>query len=225
MGVTFDRLSSITTALNDSRADIKQILHVVPTVFQNFVNIYQLMQGAMSGIIALNNFADIQQWICSSIEAAARRGLDRVAKLCMQYVEPIIKNRIYNFLPFGLNPFVGPQARPNEITYSEERLRPDFVPPEPPAPPAAPRHCPPSRLRCPSRAGAGRRGPEPRSAGADGSAGAPLMRRAIVVVLSVASIAVLPGCAGWHGLNSLTLPGTAGGDRAPTPSRRSCPMW
>lgn len=37
------------------------------------------------------------------------------------------------------------------------------------------------------------------------------MRRAIVAVLSVASIAALPGCAGWHGLNSLTLPGTAGG--------------
>ncbi|MCV6977516.1 virulence factor Mce family protein [Mycobacterium bourgelatii] len=149
MGVTFDRLSSITTALNDSRADIKQILHVVPTVFQNFVNIYQPAQGAMSGIIALNNFADIQQWICSSIEAAARRGLDRVAKLCMQYVEPIIKNRIYNFLPFGLNPFVGPQARPNEITYSEERLRPDFVPPEPPAPPAAPEALPAEQAAVP----------------------------------------------------------------------------
>ncbi|CAM2965053.1 MCE family protein [Mycobacterium intermedium] len=145
IGVTFDRLSSITTALNDSRADIKQILHVVPTVFQNFVNIYQPAQGAMSGIIALNNFADIQQWICSSIEAASRRGLDRVSKLCMQYVEPIIKNRIYNFLPFGLNPFVGPQARRNEITYSEDRLRPDYMPPEPPALPE-PLAAPPEAL-------------------------------------------------------------------------------
>lgn len=133
IGVTFDRLSSITTALNDSRADIKQILHVVPTVFQNFTNIYQPAQGAMTGIIALNNFADIPQWICSSIEAASRLNLDRVSKLCLQYVEPIIKNRIYSYIPAGINPFVGPQARPNEITYSDERLRPDFGPP--PAPP------------------------------------------------------------------------------------------
>ena len=75
IGVTFDRLSSVTTALNDSRADIKQILHVVPTVFQNFMNIYQPAQGAMTGIIALNNFADIPQWICSSIESASQARL------------------------------------------------------------------------------------------------------------------------------------------------------
>ncbi|MGB8390878.1 MCE family protein, partial [Mycobacterium sp.] len=97
MGVTFDRLNSITTALNDSRGDIKQILHVAPTVIQNFMNIYQPAQSAMTGIIALNNFADIPQFICSSIEAASRARLARVSKLCLQYINPIIKNRIYNY--------------------------------------------------------------------------------------------------------------------------------
>ncbi|ORA83258.1 MCE family protein [Mycobacterium malmoense] len=134
-GVTFDRLGSITTALNDSRGDIKQILHVAPTVFQNFMNIYQPAQSAMTGIIALNNFADIPQWICSSIEAASRLRLDRVSKLCLQYINPIIKNRIYNYIPAGINPFVGTQARPNEITYSEDRLRPGYTPPESTPPP------------------------------------------------------------------------------------------
>lgn len=135
MGVTFDRLGSITTALNDSRGDIKQILHVAPTVFQNFMNIYQPAQSAMTGIIALNNFADIPQWICSSIEAASRLRLDRVSKLCLQYINPIIKNRIYNYIPAGINPFVGTQARPNEITYSEDWLRPGYTPPESTPPP------------------------------------------------------------------------------------------
>jgi phospholipid/cholesterol/gamma-HCH transport system substrate-binding protein len=152
MGVTFDRLSSITTALNDSRGDIKQILHIAPTVFQNFLNIYQPAQSAMTGIIALNNFADIPQWICSAIEAASRARLSRVSKLCLEYLNPIIKNRIYNYIPAGLNPFVGTQARPNEITYSEDRLRPGYTPPQatqtpdtpppadgsPPAPPQQP---------------------------------------------------------------------------------------
>jgi phospholipid/cholesterol/gamma-HCH transport system substrate-binding protein len=55
----------------------------------------------------------------------------------MQYLAPIIKNRQYNFLPVGLNPFVGASTRPNEITYSEDRLRPDFVPPGPAEAPAA----------------------------------------------------------------------------------------
>lgn len=135
VGVTFDRLGSITTALNDSRGDIKQILHIAPTVFQNFLNIYQPAQSAMTGIIALNNFADIPQWICSSIEAASRLRLDRVSKLCLQYIDPIIKNRIYNYIPAGINPFVGTQARPNEITYSEDWLRPGAAPPPEAAPP------------------------------------------------------------------------------------------
>jgi phospholipid/cholesterol/gamma-HCH transport system substrate-binding protein len=135
MGVTFDRLSSITTALNDSRGDIKQILHIAPTVFQNFLNIYQPAQSAMTGIMALNNFADIPQFICSSIEAASRARLARVSKLCLQYINPIIKNRIYNYIPAGINPFVGTQARPNEITYSEDWLRPGYTPPPPPAGP------------------------------------------------------------------------------------------
>ncbi|MEE2852419.1 MAG: MCE family protein [Actinomycetota bacterium] len=135
-GVTFDRLGSITTALNDSRGDIKQILHIAPTVFQNFLNIYQPAQSAMTGILALNNFADIPQFICSSIEAASRARLARVSKLCLQYLNPIIKNRIYNYIPAGINPFVGTQARPSEITYSEDWLRPGYTPPPgAPAPP------------------------------------------------------------------------------------------
>ena len=134
-GVTFDRFNSITTALNDSRGDIKQVLHIAPTVFQNFLNIYQPAQSAMTGIIALNNFADIPAFICSSIEAASRARLDRVSKLCLQYINPIIKNRIYNYIPAGLNPFVGTQARPSEITYSEDRLRPGYTPPADAVPP------------------------------------------------------------------------------------------
>jgi phospholipid/cholesterol/gamma-HCH transport system substrate-binding protein len=83
----------------------------------------------MTGILALNNFADIPQFICSSIEAASRARLARVSKLCLQYLNPIIKNRIYNYIPAGINPFVGTQARPSEITYSEDWLRPGYTPP------------------------------------------------------------------------------------------------
>jgi phospholipid/cholesterol/gamma-HCH transport system substrate-binding protein len=149
VGVTFDRLGSITTALNDSRGDIKQILHIAPTVFQNFLNIYQPAQSAMTGIIALNNFADIPQWICSSIEAASRARLARVSKLCLQYINPIIKNRIYNYIPAGINPFVGTQARPSEITYSEDSLRPGYQPPDATPPPEAPA-APPAPADTPS---------------------------------------------------------------------------
>ena len=54
---------------------------------------------------------------------------------CTQYLAPIIKNRQYNYPPLGINPFAGAVARPNEITYSEDWLRPDYVPPPGPPPP------------------------------------------------------------------------------------------
>ncbi|APE18356.1 mammalian cell entry protein [Mycobacterium sp. WY10] len=134
LGQTFDHLNAITTALNDSRGDIKQALHIAPTVFSNFTNIYQPAQSAITGILAPVNFAETVQFICSSIQAASREGAEQSAKLCTQYLAPIIKNRQYNYPPLGINPFVGTVARPNEITYSEDRLNPHLPPRDAPSP-------------------------------------------------------------------------------------------
>jgi phospholipid/cholesterol/gamma-HCH transport system substrate-binding protein len=64
--------------------------------------------------------------------------------LCVQYLAPIIKNRQYNFPPLGQNLFVGATTRPNELTYSEDWLRPDYIPPPGPAPAQAPSPAGPS---------------------------------------------------------------------------------
>ena len=136
-GVTTDKLASITTALNQSLDDIKQTLHIGPTAFQNFVNIYQPAQGTLTGALAVNNFANPINFICGAIQAASRLGAAESAKLCVQYLAPIVKNRQYNFPPLGLNLPVGATARPNELTYSEDWLRPDYVPP-PSSPAPAP---------------------------------------------------------------------------------------
>jgi phospholipid/cholesterol/gamma-HCH transport system substrate-binding protein len=143
LGTTSDKLASVTQAVNDSLGDVKQLLHVAPTAFQNFLNIYQPAQATLSGALAFNNFANPIQFLCSAVEAASRRGAKESAKLCVQYLAPIFKNRQYNFPPLGENLFVGASGRPNELTYSEDWLRPDYVPPLPPAsdpgnpPPAA----------------------------------------------------------------------------------------
>jgi phospholipid/cholesterol/gamma-HCH transport system substrate-binding protein len=137
LGVTFDHLNAITTALNDSRGDVKQVLHIAPTVFQNFMNIYQPAQSAVTGILAPVNFANTVQFICSAIQAASRENWEQSSKLCVQYLAPIIKNRQYNFPPLGINPFAGASARPNEITYSEDRLNPHLPPQVPANTPAA----------------------------------------------------------------------------------------
>ncbi|MDT5066321.1 MAG: phospholipid/cholesterol/gamma-HCH transport system substrate-binding protein, partial [Mycobacterium sp.] len=42
-----------------------------------------------------------------------------------------------NFPPLGINPFAGASARPNEITFSEDRLNPHLPPQVPANTPAA----------------------------------------------------------------------------------------
>jgi phospholipid/cholesterol/gamma-HCH transport system substrate-binding protein len=129
LGTTSEKLAGVTQVLNDNLADIKQLLHVAPNAFQNFLNIYQPAQGTLTGALAANNLANPLQFICGAVQAASRLGAEQSAKLCMQYMAPIVKNRQINFFPFGLNPFVGATARPNEVTYSEDWLRPDYIPP------------------------------------------------------------------------------------------------
>ena len=129
LGTTTDRLSSISTALVQSMDDIKQALHVAPTAFQNVNNIFEPAHGSAVGTIAVNQFSNPITFLCGAIQAASRLGAEQASKLCVQYLAPIIKNRQYNFPPLGFNFVVGPKARPNEVTYSEDWLRPDYVPP------------------------------------------------------------------------------------------------
>lgn len=160
VGTTSDKLASVTTALNQSLGDIKQTLHITPVAFSNFLNIYQPAQATFSGAIAINNFANPISFLCGAIQAASRLNAEQSAKLCVQYLAPIIKNRQINFPPLGENLVVGASARPNELTYSEDWLRPDYVPP--PGPNAA---APPSTLGAPLAAEApgpiGDAGPPP----------------------------------------------------------------
>ena len=130
VGTTTDKLSEVTAALGESIDDIEQALHLLPSTLANYVNIYQPAQGSVTGVLAGTNFSNPIEFLCGAIQAASRMGAEQSAKLCVQYLAPIVKNRQYNFLlPIGFNAFVGAQARPNEVTYSEDWLRPDYVPP------------------------------------------------------------------------------------------------
>jgi phospholipid/cholesterol/gamma-HCH transport system substrate-binding protein len=139
LGTTTDKLASITKAFVDSLDDVKQTLHVLPNVVANVNNVYEPALGAISGILSINNFANPISFVCGAIQAASRLNNEQSAKLCVQYLAPIVKNRQYNNPPIGLNPIVNAQARPNEITYSEDWMRPDHQPsPTAQFPPDAP---------------------------------------------------------------------------------------
>ncbi|MGJ6126702.1 MCE family protein [Mycolicibacterium sp. Y3] len=130
LGATADKLASVSSALTAGIDDIKQALHVAPNALQNLMNTYQPAQATMGGAYAFNNFADPITFLCGAIQAASRLGAEQSAKLCVQYLAPIVKNRQYNFPPLGENLIVGAAARPNEVTYSEDWMRPDYVPPQ-----------------------------------------------------------------------------------------------
>ncbi|MGV0848859.1 MCE family protein [Mycolicibacterium phlei] len=138
LSTTSQKLSSVTQVLHESIDDIKQTLHLAPHVVQNFLNVYQPAQASTTGALVINNFADPISFVCGAIQAASRLGAEQSAKLCVQYLAPIVKNRQYNFPPLGQNLFVGTQARPNEVTYSEDWMRPDYIPPQLPEPTAPP---------------------------------------------------------------------------------------
>ena len=149
LGVTSDKATEVVGALAGSLDDVKQGLHVFPTALANFINVFQPAHASVNGTLSGSNFANPLQFICGAVEAASRLGAADSAKLCMQYMAPIIKNRQYNFLgPIGLNgaPLltsglpvlpITAAARPNEVTFSEDWLRPDYVPPAAPTDPAS----------------------------------------------------------------------------------------
>ncbi len=134
LGMTSDELTSVSQTLVGRLDDIKQILHVTPGTLQGLSNTYQPAQASLSTTPVLNNFANPLEFLCGAVQAASRLGAEQSSKLCVQYLAPIVKNRQMNFPPIGLNLFVGAQARPNEITYSEDWMRPDYVPPQPVSP-------------------------------------------------------------------------------------------
>jgi phospholipid/cholesterol/gamma-HCH transport system substrate-binding protein len=134
LGTTSDKLAALTTTLNESLEDIKQVVHVGAPAFSNFLNIYEPAQGALTGALSTNLFQNPLQFLCGAIQAASRLGAEQSSKLCVQYLAPILKNRQYNSFPLGENLFNGVEARPNELTYSEDWLRPDYIPPAGAAP-------------------------------------------------------------------------------------------
>ena len=92
LSVTSDKLASVTTALNQSLDDIKQTLHITPTVFQNFINIYNPAQGTLTGALVVNNFANPISFLCGAVQAASRLGAEQSAKL-LASLDPTAQSR------------------------------------------------------------------------------------------------------------------------------------
>lgn len=120
------RLTEVTSTLNDSKPVLEQLLHVAPNAFANAINIYQPAQGALTGALAVTQFQNPVQFICGAIQAASQKGAEESAKLCVQYLAPVLKSIQFNYPPFGLNAVEGVQARKDQVDYSEPFLNPNI---------------------------------------------------------------------------------------------------
>jgi phospholipid/cholesterol/gamma-HCH transport system substrate-binding protein len=117
------QLESVTTALNQQRPDLEQLLHVAPNALANFYNIYQPAQGTLTGALAVTQFANPIQFICGAIQSASQLGAEESAALCAQYLGPVLKTLQFNYPPVGVNPVAGVQAKPEQVDYSQGWLR------------------------------------------------------------------------------------------------------
>jgi virulence factor Mce-like protein len=131
------RLGNVTQNLVDHQKDLEQVLHVSPTAFSNFYNIYNPDTGAVVGAFTFANFQNPVMFICSMIGAVENTTAPETAKLCADYLGPALRLLSINEIPFGISPFLGPSATPDKIIYSEDRLAPGQEGPRP-APPEIP---------------------------------------------------------------------------------------
>jgi virulence factor Mce-like protein len=157
-------LADVTQNIVDHKLDLENILHIAPTSFANFYNIYNPDTGSQVGAPVLNPLVQNPVWFyCGMYGAIENATGAETTKLCEQYLGPALRLLNANNVPLPLNPFLMPAYSPDRVIYSEERLAPGGIgprpvpPEEPPSisaytglpgdyPPQAPPPPPPARI-------------------------------------------------------------------------------
>jgi phospholipid/cholesterol/gamma-HCH transport system substrate-binding protein len=131
-------LASVTQVLVDKQMDLKNILHLAPTSFANFYNIYNPDTGSQVGAPVLNPLIENPVFtLCEAIGAIENTTAPETAKLCEQYLGPALRLLNANNFPLPMNPFLMPAYSPDRVIYSEPRLAPGGEGPKP-VPPEEP---------------------------------------------------------------------------------------
>jgi virulence factor Mce-like protein len=157
-------LASVTQNLVDHKMDVENILHLAPTSFANFYNIYNPDTGSQVGAPVLNPLVQDPVWFyCGMMAAVENVTGPESTKLCQTYLGPALRLLNANNVPLPINPLLMPAYSPGNVIYSEPRLAPGGEgpkpgpPEEPPAisaygglpgdyPPAPPPPPPPARI-------------------------------------------------------------------------------
>jgi len=120
---TVDKLSNFTRILSDKNEQISGLLHSAPNQLQNFYNIYAPLQGALMGVFSLPNGGNLIDLICGSIAGADRNGQQGDAQKCVDRLGPMLTTMAISYPPFVLNPVMGINGTPNDVTYQNNDVK------------------------------------------------------------------------------------------------------
>lgn len=130
------RLADVTQVLVDNKMSLENILHIAPNALANFENIYYPNGGAVSGAFSLVNFANPVYFFCGLIGGIANTTAPETAKLCAQYLGPVLRLLNFNNIPLPINAYLRPSINPDRLVYTDPKLAPGGAGPgDPPEPP------------------------------------------------------------------------------------------
>ncbi len=130
------RLADVTQVLVDNKTSLENILHIAPNALANFENIYYPNSGAVSGAFSLVNFANPVYFFCGLIGGVANTTAPETAKLCAQYLGPVLRLLNINNIPLPINAYLRPSINPDRLIYTDPKLAPGGAGPgDPPEPP------------------------------------------------------------------------------------------
>lgn len=124
IGGTVDRTAELAETLAAQRDGIAQVLHVAPTALSNLQGIYQPAHNTVVSALALTNFANPVQFICSALAAAEDVDAHTGSELCVQQLGPILHLLAVDYPPIMINPTRGVGALPDQLVYTEPGLAP-----------------------------------------------------------------------------------------------------
>jgi phospholipid/cholesterol/gamma-HCH transport system substrate-binding protein len=105
-------LDSVTANLARSRQTLADVLQVAPTELSNFNNIYDPVDTSLTGALALANFKNPAQFICSTVFS-----LGGTPAQCEQTLSPLAQLLQMNNVPVTVDP-VNRNGRSNQVSSS-----------------------------------------------------------------------------------------------------------
>jgi len=92
LGTASDKLASVTQAWSTAKKHQADVAHRAQHLPELHQHLPTLPRRALA-VLAATNFANPISFPVRAIQAASRLGAEQSAKLCVQYLAPIIKNR------------------------------------------------------------------------------------------------------------------------------------